>query len=143
MEKVIMRINAHQETNEGKEDVMELVTQAKRYDKGKVVYLIYEETELSGMPGCVTSIKIDGNVVKLRRYGVKSHEMHFEVGKHFYGVYQTPTGYFDMEILTTKIKSNFAKGGQMGKLLIEYDISLKGFFEAHNSLEVRVVSADC
>ncbi len=142
MEKVIMKINARQETREGKEDVMELVTQAKRYDKGGILYLIYEETELSGMPGCVTSLKIDGDVVKLRRYGVKSQEMHFEVGKHFWGIYQTPTGSFDMEILTTKIKSKFDKKAVMGSLLIEYDISLKGLLEAHNSLEVKFVSAE-
>ena len=138
MNKVFMKINARQQSREGQEDVVELLTEAKHYHKNGVVYLVYEETELSGVSGCVTALKVDGEVVKLRRYGTKGHEMHFEKGKKFWGLYETPVGFVDMEILTNRVKNELKADGREGLLTIDYDISLKGLLEAHNTLEVKV-----
>jgi len=138
MNKVLMMINARQESREGSEDIMELLTEAKHYNKDGVVYLVYEETELSGVSGCVTALKIDVDVVKLRRYGTQGNEMHFEKGKKFTGLYETPLGIFSMEILTNRVKNELLKDGQDGKITIDYEISLKGLLEARNTLEVRV-----
>ncbi len=138
MNKVLMKIHARQLSEKGGEDVMELMTEGKHYCKNGVIYLLYEETELSGMKGCVTALKVDGGVIKLRRYGVKTQEMHFEKGKRFDGLYETPMGYFDMEILTTEIENRLVKDGICGRLKIDYDISLKGLMEAHNTLEIKV-----
>ena len=138
MNKVLMMINARQESREGSEDIMELLTEAKHYNKDGVVYLVYEETELSGVSGCVTALKIDGDVVKIRRYGTQGNEMHFEKGKKFTGLYETPLGIFSMEILTNRVKNELLKDGQDGKITIDYEISLKGLLEARNTLEVRV-----
>lgn len=141
MNKVILRINACQRGHDGQEDVVELTTEAKHYNKNGVVYLVYEETELSGVAGCVTALKVDSDVVKLRRYGGKAHEMHFEKGKKFSGLYETPVGGIEMEILTGEIKNELEKDGREGRLVIDYDISLKGMIEAHNTLSINVTQA--
>lgn len=138
MNKVLLKINARQHNREGQEDVVELLTEAKHYNKNGVVYLVYEETELSGVNGCVTALKVDGEAVKLRRYGTKGHEMHFEKGKKFHGLYETPVGFVDMEILTNGVKNELKADGREGLITIDYDISLRGLLEAHNTLEVSV-----
>lgn len=138
MNKVLMKINAHQESADGQEDVMELLTIGNHYNKNGIVYLMYEETELSGMKGCVTALKIDGDVVKLRRYGTQSREMHFEKGKKYWGVYETPIGFVDMEILTNEVDNRLRRDGSSGTVVINYEVSLKGLLEAHNTLEVKV-----
>ena len=138
MNKVLMKINSRQESREGSEDIMELLTEAKHYNKNGVVYLVYEETELSGVSGCVTALKIDGDIVKLRRYGTQGNEMHFEKGKKFWGLYETPIGLVNMEILTNRVKNELIKDGQNGTITIDYEISLKGLLEARNTLEVKV-----
>lgn len=142
MTKVLIKIHARQKNREHEEDVMDLLTEGKQYNKNGVIYLMYEETELSGVKGCVTSLRIQNNVIKLKRYGVKSREMVFETGKRFSGLYETPMGFFEMEILTNRIDNNLTEGGSRGNLEIEYDISLKGFMEAHNVLEIKVAPAD-
>lgn len=48
---------------------MEFVTEAKLYKRGEAVYLIYEETELSGIPGCRTRLKCKPDEVQMKRYG--------------------------------------------------------------------------
>lgn len=142
MTKVLIKIHAKQKNKEFDDDVMDLLTEGKHYNKNGVIYLMYEETELSGVKGCVTSLKIDKGVIKLKRYGVKSKEMVFEKGKRFTGLYETPMGFFEMELLTNRIDNNLTDGGSRGTLEIEYDVSLKGLMEAHNILEIKVAPAE-
>ena len=51
MKEVMVKITTNQVNEQGEEDIMEFVTEAKLYKRGEAVYLIYEETELSGIPG--------------------------------------------------------------------------------------------
>ena len=57
MKEVMVKITTNQVNEQGEEDIMEFVTEAKLYKRGEAVYLIYEETELSGIPGCRTRLK--------------------------------------------------------------------------------------
>lgn len=50
MKEVMVKITTNQVNEQGEEDIMEFVTEAKLYKRGEAVYLIYEETELSGIP---------------------------------------------------------------------------------------------
>lgn len=142
MTKVLIKIHARQRNKDHDEDMMDLLTEGKHYNKNGVIYLMYEETELSGVQGCVTSLKIDGDVIKLKRYGVKSREMVFERGKRFSGLYETPMGFFEMELLTNRIENDLRNDGSLGTLEIEYDVSLKGLMESHNILEIKVAPAE-
>ena len=57
MKEVMVKITTNQVNEQGEEDIMEFVTEAKLYKRGEAVYLIYEETELSGIPGCRPRLK--------------------------------------------------------------------------------------
>ena len=52
MKEIMIRIKGRQANDETGEDFMEFVTEAKLYKRGEAIYLIYEESELSGVPGC-------------------------------------------------------------------------------------------
>ena len=139
MDKVLIRISARQEVQGSEpEDFLELLTEGKHYNKNGVIYLIYEESELSGVPGCVTSLKLDGDVLSLRRYGIAAQELRFEKGQKWLGMYETPLGTMDMEIFTNELKTDLRSGGASGSILVDYDISLKGLVEAHNILNIKV-----
>ena len=45
MKEVMVKITTNQVNEQGEEDIMEFVTEAKLYKRGEAVYLIYEETE--------------------------------------------------------------------------------------------------
>ena len=51
------------------EDRMEFITEGKLYEKGESRYLIYDESEFSGFPGCKTTLKLTGDCLRMKRIG--------------------------------------------------------------------------
>jgi uncharacterized beta-barrel protein YwiB (DUF1934 family) len=123
------------------EDVVELITEGRFYRKGDSVYLDYDESEFSGMEGCTTSLKITGNKIRMQRYaddiGIET-AIEFEQGKRFTGLYDTPFGSIEMEVLTNAIRNGISDGGY-GSLDIDYSISLKGLSEGRSKLSVEII----
>ena len=117
---------------------VELMTEAKRVKKNGAYYIIYEESELSGTPGCITSIKIDDDEVRLRRFGTYAQEMRFKEGKPFVGLYDTPIGMVDMTINTHEVKNELCNDGTGGRLFLDFNVSLKGLLEARNTMEIKI-----
>ena len=60
--------------------------------------------------------------------GADGTEILFEKGKRYTGVYDTPFGTIEMEVLTNNVASNISEEGD-GNIDIDYDISLKGLAE--------------
>ena len=66
MKDIMIKIKGHQAADDTGEDSMEFITEAKLYKRGEALYLIYEESELSGIPGCKTRLKLKGDEVQLK-----------------------------------------------------------------------------
>ena len=95
------------------------------------------------MPGCKTSLTITPKMVKLKRSGDSiggETVMIFEEGRRCRGIYQTPMGAVEMELLTEKISKSGFEELPDGSICIDYSISLKGLFEASKKLKIEVVS---
>lgn len=141
MKEVMVKITTNQVNEQGEEDIMEFVTEARLYKRGEAMYLIYEETELSGVPGCRTRLKCKPDEVQMKRYGEGAgigNEIRFERGKRYSGLYDTPFGAIEMEVLTNKLENNLTEEGS-GKLDIDYSISLKGLIEGRNQLNITLM----
>ncbi|MDR2610169.1 MAG: DUF1934 domain-containing protein [Clostridiales Family XIII bacterium] len=123
------------------EEIVELVTEGRFYQRGDSVYLDYEESDFSGMKGCTTSLKITGNKIRMQRYdgdiGIET-AIEFEKGKRFTGLYDTPFGSVEMEVLTNDIRNDITQVGE-GSLDIDYCISLKGLSEGRSKLSVEII----
>ena len=52
MKEIMMKIIGTQMNADMEEDKMEFITEGKLYQKGDSMYLLYDESEISGMPGC-------------------------------------------------------------------------------------------
>lgn len=141
MKEIMVKIKGHQISEESGEESMEFITEAKLYEKGEAMYLIYEESELSGIPGCKTRLKFKGNQVQMKRIGdggVIGHEIRFEKGKRYTGFYETPFGAIEMEVLTNKLENTLSPEGD-GQVDIDYSISLKGLLEGRNKLNITLM----
>lgn len=126
------------------EDQIELITEGKMYVKGDVIYLTYDESQLSGMDGCKTRLKLDDDSVSMTRKGSAvgiDTELRFEKGKRFSGYYDTPYGPMEMEVLTNELLSTVSAEGS-GEITIDYNISLKGIAENRNLLAIEVTSQE-
>lgn len=76
---------------------MTLYTEATyRHERNKA-FLMYEETELSGMEGTKTLLTYDGVTLQIKRYGQTNNLLRIEKGVEFENTYQTPYGTFIMK----------------------------------------------
>ena len=141
MREIMMKIIGTQVTADLEEDQMEFVTEGKLYEKGEALYLIYDESEISGMPGCRTRLKLKDGNIKMKRVGKNvgiDTEIEFEKGKRYTGYYDTPYGTIEMEVLTNHIENNLRSDGT-GSLDIDYHISLKGLLEGTNKINIELM----
>lgn len=142
MKDIMLKIIGKQMTGESEEDQLELVTEGKFYEKEGSVYLLYDESEFSGMEGCTTSLKITGDRIRMKRFGSTislDTEIEFEEGKRFKGYYDTPYGSVEMEVLTNSITNNIEKSSATGSLNIDYHISLRGLTEGRSKLDIQIL----
>lgn len=137
---IMLKIVGRQFDGDTPQEKMEFVTEGKMYERGGATYLVYDESEFSGFPGCKTSLKLKGNHVRMKRIGDDLEAgtvMEFESGKRFTSKYETPFGIMDMEILTDRVDNNLSEDGT-GNIDIDYHVSLEGTLEGRNELRIEV-----
>ena len=123
-------------------DGIEFTTEGRLFTRGSTTLIQYEETELSGLEGCTTSLTITPTRVRMKRGGGREAggtEMVFEKGRRVRGLYATPLGNIGMEIVTNDISGDYLTIGGSGKLLIDYSISLKGLFDGRKKLSIEIL----
>lgn len=107
------------------------------YKKNQHIYVVYEETEISGMEGTTTTLKIDeNNRVYIKRYGNTDSQMIFEEGKRHTSDYRTLYGDFKMEVLTSRLDVQIDSRALRGTVKIRYDLSISGLVESQNQLSI-------
>jgi len=145
MKDIMLRIKGNQihglDGKIGDEDVMEFITEGRFVRQGDALYLIFEESELSGSLGYTTSLKVMGGKVRMKRYGEEGGiqtAIEFEKGGKFSGWYETPFGAVEMEVLTNNIDNRLDPEGS-GSLGIDCSVSLKGLTESRNLLRFEIM----
>ena len=58
MKDITIKITGNQFIGDEMEERMEFVTDGRMYERNGANYYIYEESEFSGFPGCMTSLKL-------------------------------------------------------------------------------------
>jgi uncharacterized beta-barrel protein YwiB (DUF1934 family) len=121
---------------------MEFITEGRYAEEDGSVLLSYDESELSGIEGCTTSLRITDGKIKMERYGGLigvDTAIEFEQGRRFKGYYDTPFGSIEMEVLTNSIVNNIKYENASGYLDIDYNISLKGLTESRSRLKIEII----
>jgi len=121
-------------------DRIEFMTSGTLSTDGRITYISYDETELSGMEGYKTNLTIEPGSITMSRSGKDQDDtiMCFEKGRRYHGIYSTPYGSIGMELLTNDV-TGYMPDGEVSKLSIDYDISLKGLSESRNTLEIEII----
>lgn len=96
MEKdVIISIKGTQKYENADQDVIELVTEGRLEREGGSYTLSYQESELTGLEGTLTTFQIEPERVTLLRVGEYNSQMVFEEGRRHMAMYNTPYGSHD------------------------------------------------
>ena len=88
----MLKIIGQQINETGEDGEVELITEGKYYQRGDTTYLVYEESKISGIEGCTTTLKIKDENIKMKRYGLLSSEIEFKKGKRYKSQYPTTIG---------------------------------------------------
>ena len=141
MKDITIKITGKQCFDDVEEEQMEFVTDGRLFQRNGFYYLIYDESEISGLEGFRTTLKFNDNSLKMKRIGKagSGSELYFEEGKRFSSNYDTPMGIMEIEVLTRKVKNLMDEELKTGKLDIEYDVSLGGVAEGRNKLIIDVM----
>lgn len=132
---VIISIKGRQ-VNENGPDEMELVTEGRLICNDRGVLVSYQETELTGLGGTTTLLRINGPVVTLLREGTVNSQMVFEEGQRHLSMYETPYGSLSVGINTRRVKNTIGEAG--GELEIDYAIEIDNLMVGRNFFSMQV-----
>ncbi len=142
MKDIMLKIVGKQiSTDDLNAEEIEFITEGKIFERNKATYLVYEESEVSGMPGCKTSLKLKGDTIRMKRFGESvalDTVIEFEKGHRYEGYYDTPYGAIEMEVLTNDLINNIKPDGT-GSIDIDYHVSLKGLSEGRSKLNIQII----
>ncbi len=104
------------------EEKIDLITQARFYKRGGKFYISYEESELTGLLGTRTTVKIDGDTVTMMRTGTYPSEMIFGKNQRHVGLYHTEFGAMTISTHTNQLRNTIGEYG--GELEIDYTVEV-------------------
>lgn len=133
---VVVTIIGTQRDAQGEKSKIELITEGRCYDKKGVKYIVYKDSEISGLEGVTTMLKIYDTHVVLIRTGSVDHKQEFCQGEKSYSTYVTPYGTMQIGILTKNLE--IALSGLAGRLYISYDLEISGQWQSANTLSISV-----
>lgn len=117
-------------------EAIEVVTPGKFIVDGAGFKAIYEESEISGMDGTVTTLNIKDNYMILERTGSTTTNMEFKEGAEAVSLYNTPYGVLDLNIDTKKLNINIDENG--GEIYSKYILGLEGQEGITTELNIKI-----
>ena len=121
-------------------DVVELVTKGRMAQEGESYTLSYQESELTGLEGTLTTIQVDGDQVTLMRVGEFNSQMVFQEGRRHLSMYNTPYGAMAIGVHTLHLLADL--DGQGGRIEVDYTIEVDHAMAGRNVFRISVKEAE-
>lgn len=139
MTQVTLKIVGTQKTFDGEENTIELITQGKYYEKSDSTFLVYDESEISGMEGSTTTLKIEDEKIMMKRFGSNESKLIFEKGEKHKTSYATVYGEMEMEVITSQINIKKNEEG-LKKIDLSYKLNISQNIAMENTLSIDILS---
>ena len=134
---VLLTIEGRQYYDGQTPDVIELTTEGTMEFRNGGWDISYEESEMTGMAGVTTTLRVESDTVKLIRSGAVRWEMVFQKGVNHQSLYQMDVGAMMLTVCARQIDVHFTDRGGIVDLV--YDIEIEncaaGMVEYH--LDIR------
>ena len=140
MEKeVVISIKGMQQYEGALPDAVELVTAGRLARDGTGYTLSYQESELTGLEGTLTTIQVDGGQVTLLRVGEFNSQLVFQEGRRHLSVYNTPYGAMSVGVHTRHLLAELNDQG--GDIEVDYEIEVDHAMAGRNIFRINVKEA--
>ena len=137
--KVMLSIQGRQAYKDQEPDTIELVTEGPMEFRDGGWDICYEESELTGLRGVMTTFRVEPGTVILTRTGALKSQMIFRQGQSHDSLYQMDFGALMITVCATSIFFDLTPEG--GFIDLVYDIEIEkseaGTVDYH--LDIRVV----
>ena len=136
--KVWLSIKGKQHARDEEAETIELLTEGELYNKDKSQYILYKESEVSGMKGTTTTVKIEGDQVTIIRLGTTNSHLVFKKGERKYNRYETPYGDLLMSISTKNVDVKYNEEQDPIAIHLDYHLEIDGDRGSRNTLDIQV-----
>ena len=134
---VIISIKGRQSYENVEDETIELVTEGLLAKEGEGAYtLSYQESELTGLEGTLTTFQIEDGRITLMRHGEVNSQMVFEEGRRHLSMYNTPYGALAVGIKTHSMDCCMDDHG--GSIEINYAIEIEHAVAGQNLFQIQV-----
>lgn len=134
---VIISIKGRQSYENVEDETIELVTEGLLAKEGEGAYtLSYQESELTGLEGTLTTFQIEDGRITLMRHGEVNSQMVFEEGRRHLSMYNTPYGALAVGINTKKMRAQLSPVG--GSIEINYALEIDHAVAGENLFHIQV-----
>lgn len=141
MEKaVVISVKGIQKYEGAPPDVVELVTEGILARYGKSYTLSYQESELTGMEGTLTTIQVEGEQVSMLRVGEYNTQMVFQTGRRHLSVYNTPYGAMEVGVNTRHLLAELKEDS--GIIEVDYDIEVDHALAGRNAVQIEIAPVE-
>ena len=137
---VLLTIRGQQTYAEQEPEVIELVTEGKLTHEGDVYIISYQETEMTGMDGALTTIQVEREQVTMMRMGEFNTQMVFQEGRRHLSMYNTPYGTMTVGVNTHHLLVELDDKG--GDLEIDYTVEVDNTMAGRNLFRINIKEAD-
>jgi len=117
-------------------DVYNFVTEGTYYKEGGNYYITYTESNITGMDGTTTTLKVEPDAVTLIRLGNVSSLMVFQKGRRHTSEYNTEYGTIEVGVTAQKVSVDMNDLG--GNINVEYIIEVNNQLTSFTTLNVKV-----
>lgn len=132
----IIQVIGTQAYSEGTDDRMDFMTLGTFHKREDTYYIIYRETEVTGMAGVTTSLKIEAEKVILNRMGAANYKLIFELGTLNHAVYVTPHGSLYLGVYTQEMEIHLTEQG--GHITLKYNLFSDDDLVSQNTLRIMI-----
>ena len=136
---VIISVKGIKNDNEEEMNGLELITEGKYYKKGDTYFITYKESEVTGMDGTTTTLKVDGEVVTLMRFGTVNSQFIFQQGQKHVSYYDTSYGAFTIGVLANEVSVDMNDSG--GEIRIGYELEVDNNRSGSNDFHMFIREA--
>lgn len=137
MEKnVLITVNSKIDDLQGEPDKMSFITEGT-FSKANNEYTVsYQESEITGLNGTTTILKVQPDSVTLIRHGNVSSMMLFEVGKTHLTDYATEYGSVMLGVTAKKVEVSIDDHG--GDISVDYILEYNRAYGGRNTINVKI-----
>lgn len=136
LKQVMITVDSSKVDMDGDAESMSFVTEGTLLCGSGFCEIAYQESEMTGMAGTTTTLKVEKGSVLLIRHGALSSILVFEKGKTHYSGYDTEYGSFQIGVTARRVEVEMTETG--GHVTVDYSLEYNGAQGGRNSIRVGV-----